>query len=65
MEFKTEIFMLLLSIALFAASSLFYYSSEVASGILGAGCAFSFVGCGSVLMVTAAFSYWKKGKKTA
>jgi hypothetical protein len=62
-KFKAEIFLLLAAIALFAAST-FVYSGGVALGYLYKTYAFSLVGCGSVLMVTASISYSKRSKKS-
>ncbi|MCW4043920.1 MAG: hypothetical protein NWE94_00185 [Candidatus Bathyarchaeota archaeon] len=66
MKFKAEIILLVIAIALFAVSTFFYSYEGLAQGfdypyrIY----AFSFVGCGSVLMVTASISYSKRSKKT-
>jgi hypothetical protein len=72
MKFKAEIFLLLTAIALFAASA-FLYSSPVASGQVTAaatpefpyqGYAFSFVGFGSLLMLTASLSFLRRSKQS-
>jgi hypothetical protein len=64
-KFKAEIFLLLAAIMLFAVSTFVYYSGGVALGYLHKIYAFSLVGCGSVLMVTASISYSKRSKKSA
>jgi hypothetical protein len=63
-KYKAEIFLLLAAIMLFVVST-FVYSGGVALGYLHKIYAFSLVGCGSVLMVTASISYSKRSKKSA
>jgi hypothetical protein len=59
-KFKTEVFMLLIAIALFVVSA-FFNSYQAAYR----GYAISFVGFGSVLMVAASISYSKRSKNSA
>jgi len=72
-KFKAEIFLLLTAIALFAASAFMYsYTNQPQAETLAAstalpnypyqGYAFSFVGFGSFLMVTASLSFLKRSK---
>jgi hypothetical protein len=65
-KFKAEIFLLFIAIVLFAVSAFFYSYEGLALGFdypyrLQA---FSFVGFGSVLMVTASISYSKRSKNS-
>jgi hypothetical protein len=70
MKFKGEIFMLLTAIALFAASAFLYSMATTAQGLTASsapefpyqGYAFSLVGLGSLLMVTASLSFLKRSK---
>jgi hypothetical protein len=69
LKFKTEVFLLTLSITLFVVSVIFYgyhLGSENLSVNWEAypyrGYALAFVGFGSALMVTASLSYQKRGK---
>ncbi len=73
MKFKAEIFILLTAIALFAASTFMYsYTNQSQAETLTVsasmpdypyqGYAFSFVGFGSLLMVTASLSFLKRSK---
>jgi hypothetical protein len=69
LKFKAEIFLLSLAIVLFVVSSFFYYyepASEGTAFVLGHSpyrdYAISFVGFGSILMVTATISYSKRSK---
>jgi len=73
MKFKTEICLLLTAIALFASSAFLYsYTQPIAEVYVAAAAsmpeypyqsyAFSFVGFGSLLMVTASFSFIKRSK---
>lgn len=74
MKFKIEIFLLLTAIALFATSAFLYsYTLQMSTGGVTAAAgalpdypyqsyAFSFVGFGSFLMVTASFSFLKRSK---
>lgn len=73
MKFKAEIFMLLTAIALFAASAFTYsYTNQPQAETLAAsaslptypyqGYAFSLVGFGSLLMVTASLSFLRRSK---
>ena len=73
MKFKGEIFMLLAAIVLFAASAIFYSSTTSAEGQLTVastpefsyqGYAFSLVGLGTLLMVTASLSFLKRSRPT-
>ena len=72
MKFKGEIFMLLTAIALFAASAFLYSTTTTAQALTAAsapdfpyqGQAFSLLGFGSVLMVTASLSFLKRSKST-
>jgi hypothetical protein len=63
-KFKMEIFLLLIAIVLFAVSAFFYsYQGQTFSfDYPYRGYALSFVGFGSVLMVTASVSYSKRSK---
>ncbi len=73
MKFKGEIFLLLTAIALFAASA-FMYSYTAQPQVTAASSsaalpnypyqayAFSFVGLGSLLMVTASLSFFRRSK---
>jgi len=71
-KFKAEIFLLLVAMVLFAVSAFFYSYEGQASGFYSyggqasgfdyRGCAISFVGFGSVLMVAASISYLKRSK---
>jgi len=65
-KFKAEIFLLLTAMILFAVSTFFYSYEGLALGFdyPYRVYAFSFVGCGSILMVTASISYSKRSKKT-
>jgi hypothetical protein len=74
LRFKTEVCLLSIAIALFAVSSFFYtYQTENVSYSLNAAAsaesfplrlyAVSFVGFGSLLMVTASVSYQKRSKE--
>ena len=63
MEFKAEIALLLVAIALFIASTYVYSSTGVALGNAYKSYALSLVGFGSVLMVAASISYSKRSKK--
>ena len=72
MKFKAEVCILLLAITLFAVSMFFYsYQSSADNGVALSlslasypyrGYALTFVGTGSVLMVTASISYSKRSK---
>lgn len=70
MKFKSEICMLLAAIGLFAISAFLYSYEAFRQGLTFAasyyypyqGYAISFVGFGSVLMVTASISYLKRSK---
>ena len=72
MQFKYEIFLLLTAIALFAASAFLYSYPTYQEGFALAekplntfeyqGFAFSFVGFGSFLMVTASISFVRRSK---
>ena len=70
MKFKTEIFLLLVAIALFAASAFLYSGIRSSEGVAAAsasqfpyqGYAFPFVGFGGLLMVTASVSFLKRSK---
>jgi len=68
LKFKTEVFLLALSITLFVVSVIFYgyHGSENLSINWAAypyrGYALAFVGFGSALMVTASLSYQKRSK---
>ncbi len=76
MKFKTEIFLLLMAIILFAVSAFLYsYTLQPEVGGLSNASAslaeypyqiyaFSFVGFGSLLMMTASFSFLKRSKPT-
>ncbi len=73
MKFKGEIFMLLAAIILFAASAIFYSATAASSqGLTVAstpefpyqGYAFSLVGLGTLLMVTASLSFLKRSRPT-
>jgi hypothetical protein len=75
MQFKTEISLLIVTMALFAVSA-FLYTYQVttqaaslalsdafnAAGYPYRGFALTFVGAGSILMVAASLSYMKKSK---
>jgi hypothetical protein len=62
-KFKMEIFLLLIAIVLFAVSAFFYsYQGQTFSLYPYRGYALSFVGFGSVLMITASVSYSKRSK---
>jgi hypothetical protein len=69
-KFKAEIFLLLAAIALFAASAFLYSSPTSTEGLAAAsasqfpyqGYAYSFVGFGALLMVTASISFLKRSK---
>jgi hypothetical protein len=65
-KFKAEIFLLLVAIVLFAVSTFFYsYQGQTFSfDYPYRSYAFSFVGFGSVLMVTASISYSKRSKNS-
>jgi hypothetical protein len=65
-KFKAEIFLLLVAIVLFAVSAFFYSYEGLTSGFdyPYRGYAISFVGFGSVLMVTATISYSKRSKNS-
>jgi hypothetical protein len=65
-KFKAEIFLLLVAIVLFAVSAFFYSYQGLALGFdyPYRGYAISFVGFGSVLMVTASISYSKRSKNS-
>ncbi len=70
MKFKGEIFMLLTAIALFASSAFLYSATTTVQALATAsapdfpyqGYAFSLLGFGSVLMVTASLSFLKRSK---
>jgi hypothetical protein len=62
LRFKAEIFLLLVAIVLFVVSAFFYSYEGLALGYPYRGYAISFVGFGSVLMVTASISYSKRSK---
>jgi hypothetical protein len=65
LKFKAEIFLLLVAIVLFAVSAFFYsYKGLALFDYPYRGYAISFVGFGSVLMVTASISYSKRSKNT-
>ncbi len=72
MKFKSEIFMLLTAIVLFAASAIFYSTTTSAQALTVAstpefpyqGYAFSLVGLGTLLMVTASLSFLKRSRPT-
>ncbi len=71
-KFKAEIFLLLTAIALFTASAIMYsYTNQPQAETLASaslpsypyqGYAFSFVGFGSFLMVSASLSFLKRSK---
>jgi hypothetical protein len=62
-KFKAEIFLLLIAIVLFALSAFFYsYEGIALFDYPYRPYAISFVGFGSVLMVTASISYSKRSK---
>lgn len=70
MKFKTEVCLLSSAIALFAISA-FFYTYQIGGGSFNVnwaaypyrGLAIAFVGCGSVLMATASFSFSKHNKE--
>jgi hypothetical protein len=70
MKFKTEICLLIAAIALFAVSAFLYSYETFSEGLSFAasfeypyqGHAFSFLGFGSILMVTASVSYLRRSK---
>jgi len=72
MKFKSEIFMLFAAIVLFAASAIFYSTTTSAQGLTVSstpefpyqGYAFSLVGLGTLLMVTASLSFLKRSRPT-
>jgi hypothetical protein len=64
-KFKAEIFLLLVAIVLFVVSAFFYsYKGLALFDYPYRGYAISFVGFGSVLMVTASISYSKRSKNS-
>jgi hypothetical protein len=70
MKFKTEVCLLSLAIALFVVSA-FFYTYQMGTGSFSVfwtafsyrGLALAFVGCGSVLTVTASVSFSKHDKE--
>lgn len=64
MDFKAEIALLLTALALFVVGTFVYSSGGVTLGFPYKSYAFSFVGFGTFLMITATVSYSKRSKKT-